>query len=155
MFVCGPQMLHKFKIKLHSIGFFWTPTTNVTPCYLQLRSQCNFKPAFWCSFWISFRVWSTSEFLCGMLKTLLRSSCLSGLDAWCQHSWVYSKACAHKLAADVSIRTARQFPEMYWHFTWFWLVQSAYLQLSFFFPLVWFSLTDVRQFVCFVPSLHP
>lgn len=54
-----------------------------------------------------------------MLKTPLRSSCLSGLHAWCQHSWVYSKACAHKLAADVSIKTARHFPQTYWRFTWF------------------------------------
>lgn len=94
-------------------------TTHLTVLPYQLHRWCNFPCPFWCSFWISFRLWSTSEFLWGMLKTPLRSSCLSGLHAWCQHSWVYSKACAHKLAADVSIKTARHFPQTYWRFTWF------------------------------------
>lgn len=149
-------MLHKLKIKLSSAAF-WPNTTNWTLSYLQLHSWCNFPSTFWCSFWISFRLWSTSEFLCGMLKTPLQSSCLSGLHACCQHSWVYSKACAHKLAVDVSIKTARHFPQMYWHFTWFWLhapcifTTVKFLFFSaFYFWLMWDSLSVL--FLLYIPN---
>lgn len=55
------------------------------------------------------RPWSWS----GMLKTPLQCSCLSGLHAWCQHSWASSEACAHKLAVDVSIKIAQHFTQIH------------------------------------------
>lgn len=87
------------------------------------------------------------------VKTPRWSSCLSGLHVWCQHSWVYSKACAHKLAANVSIKTALHFPQRYWHFTWFWLRALCIFTSVNCFSLVYFFLTDVREFCSFFTSL--
>lgn len=142
---------------MHNLKIKWNPIS--VECWLQLRqikqrltcsstARDNFPSAFWCSFWISFRLWSTSEFLCGMLKTPVRSSCLSGLRAWCQHSWVYSEACAHKLAVDVSIKTARHFTQTYWHYTWLRLCVrlSNWCSVVYFPSLTWDNMS--------VPFVH-
>lgn len=95
--------MNKFKLMIHQC----------LTCHHNQSGECSLPIISWCSSVVVFGASSTPGSWSGMLKTPLQCSCLSGLHAWCQHSWASSEARTHKLAVDVSIKIAQHFTQMH------------------------------------------